>query len=139
MSAHHYFRDFNYCDSGMNPWLLVAELISKTGLSLSAMVSDRIIKYPSSGEINRTVIDANHILTSIAGKYSKLATKCESIDGLSLDFDSWRFNVRKSNTEPLLRINVESDGDRILMEEKTAEILILIDRLDSKMSRSLES
>ncbi|MCJ8320361.1 MAG: phosphomannomutase CpsG [Colwellia sp.] len=131
MSAHHYFRDFNYCDSGMIPWLLVAELMSQSGKTLSSMVCERINKYPSSGEINRTVANADIVLTKISERYLGQALEVENVDGLSLKFDNWRFNVRKSNTEPLLRINVESIGDRILMEEKTAEILMFIDTLDN--------
>jgi len=131
MSAHHYFRDFNYCDSGMIPWLLVAELMSQTGKTLSSMVCDRINKYPSSGEINRTVTDTELVLAKILEQYLSQAIKMEDVDGLSLEFGSWRFNVRKSNTEPLLRLNVESVGDRILMIEKTAEILLLIDNLEN--------
>ena len=127
MSAHHYFRDFNYCDSGMIPWLLVAELISSTGAPLSTMVKDRIKRYPSSGEINRTVVDADKVIEKILAKYEPLALNKEDVDGLSLAFDQWRFNLRKSNTEPLLRLNVESNGNQQLMEEKTAELLALID------------
>jgi phosphomannomutase len=128
MSAHHYFRDFNYCDSGMIPWLLVAELLSQSGKTLSSMVCDRINKYPSSGEINRTVVDADLVLTSISEKYASQAIKVEVVDGLSVQFVNWRFNVRKSNTEPLLRLNVESDGDKDLMVQKTNELLNIIDR-----------
>jgi len=127
MSAHHYFRDFNYCDSGMIPWLLVAELLSQTGNTLSSMVCDRINKYPSSGEINRTVIDAKAVLAKISEQYLLQAIKVENVDGLSLEFDKWRFNVRKSNTEPLLRLNVESIGDKNLMLNKTNELLAIID------------
>jgi len=127
MSAHHYFRDFNYCDSGMIPWLLVAELMSQSGKTLSSMVCDRINKYPSSGEINRTVGDTEIVLAKISAQYRSQAIKVEDVDGLSLQFDNWRFNVRKSNTEPLLRLNVESDGDIELMNEKTKELLAIID------------
>ena len=131
MSAHHYFRDFNYCDSGMIPWLLVAELISSTGFKLSEMVGDRIKLYPSSGEINRTVIDADLILNEISNYYLAEAIEKEDVDGLSLSFDNWRFNVRKSNTEPLLRLNVESFNDQDLMEVKTLEILALIEKINN--------
>jgi len=127
MSAHHYFRDFNYCDSGMIPWLLVAELLSQSGKTLSSMVCDRINKYPSSGEINRTVPNTETVLAKISAQYLSQAIKVEDVDGLSLQFDKWRFNVRKSNTEPLLRLNVESDGDIELMNAKTKELLALID------------
>jgi phosphomannomutase len=127
MSAHHYFRDFNYCDSGMIPWLLVAELMSQTGKTLSSMVCDRISKYPSSGEINRTVINSEAVLAKISEQYLHQAIKVENIDGLSLEFDRWRFNIRESNTEPLLRLNVESIGDKNLMLDKTSELLEIID------------
>ncbi|WP_281560866.1 phosphomannomutase CpsG [Thalassomonas sp. RHCl1] len=127
MSAHHYFRDFNYCDSGMIPWLLVAELISMTGTSLSAMVSDRIAKFPSSGEINRKVTDADLVLAKVDEHYRDAARKKEEVDGLSLAFDGWRLNIRKSNTEPLLRLNIESEGDVDLMERKTRELIAFIE------------
>ncbi|WDD99465.1 phosphomannomutase/phosphoglucomutase [Thalassomonas actiniarum] len=127
MSAHHYFRDFNYCDSGMIPWLLVAELISLTGTSLSAMVSDRIAKFPSSGEINRKVADADLVLAKVDAHYRDSAREKEEVDGLSLAFDGWRLNIRKSNTEPLLRLNIESEGDVDLMERKTRELIAFIE------------
>jgi phosphomannomutase len=107
---------------------LVAELLSQSGKTLSSMVCDRINKYPSSGEINRTVVDADLVLTSISEKYASQAIKVEVVDGLSVQFVNWRFNVRKSNTEPLLRLNVESDGDKDLMVQKTNELLNIIDR-----------
>ena len=128
MSAHHYFRDFNYCDSGMIPWLLVAELMSTSGQTLSSMVADRIDKFPSSGEINRTVSDTDKVLSEISSRFTEQAVHQENIDGLSLEFPQWRFNVRKSNTEPLLRLNVESKGDRALMERKTVELLSIIEK-----------
>ncbi|MEW6983627.1 phosphomannomutase CpsG [Colwelliaceae bacterium 6471] len=127
MSAHHYFRDFNYCDSGMIPWLLVAELISKKGTSLSTLVEQRIRQYPSSGEINKTVADANIVLNAIEEKYGNLAVQKEYVDGLSFRFEGWRFNIRMSNTEPLLRVNVESVEDDALMKSKTAELLKFIE------------
>ncbi|WDE05020.1 phosphomannomutase/phosphoglucomutase [Thalassomonas viridans] len=127
MSAHHYFRDFNYCDSGMIPWLLVAELISISGSSLSAMVSERIARFPSSGEINRKVSDADLVLAKVNEFYRDQARDKEEVDGLSLSFDGWRMNIRKSNTEPLLRLNVESEGDVGLMEAKTRELIALIE------------
>jgi len=127
MSAHHYFRDFNYCDSGMIPWLLVAELISITGINLSAMVSERIAKFPSSGEINRKVADADLVLAKVNEHYLPQAREKEEVDGLSLAFDGWRMNIRKSNTEPLLRLNVESEGDVELMATKTRELIAFIE------------
>ena len=127
MSAHHYFRDFFYCDSGMIPWLLVAELISTTGKPLSALVGERISKYPASGEINREVVSASEILQKIHNKYAENALTVDSTDGYSFEFDEWRFNVRMSNTEPVIRLNVESRGDMKLMETKTAEVLSVLE------------
>lgn len=129
MSAHHYFRDFYYCDSGMVPWLLVAQLVSQSGKRLSAMVDDSMARYPASGEINRQVRDAGAAIESITAKYGELATATDSTDGISMEFDNWRFNLRSSNTEPLIRLNVESRGDGALMQEKVSELLTLLDRL----------
>lgn len=126
MSAHHYFRDFSYADSGMIPWLLVAELVSKGGKPLSQLVNQRVAKYPISGEINRTVSDAARTLAALHDKYARDALSVENIDGYSFEFEEWRFNIRMSNTEPVIRLNVESRGDIALMERKTAEILELI-------------
>ncbi|GGP85079.1 hypothetical protein GCM10009410_17800 [Shewanella ulleungensis] len=124
MSAHHYFRDFAYCDSGMIPWLLVAELLSIKSVPLSSMVKQRIAKYPSSGEINRKVNDADITITAIEQKYAALPNaKIDYTDGLGIEFPEWRFNLRKSNTEPLIRLNVESKRDTLIMTEKTQEIL----------------
>ena len=125
MSAHHYFRDFAYCDNGNIPWLLVAALISESGRSLSQLVEDRMKKFPASGEINRKVADVKGTIARIEGRYSSGAI--DRTDGLSVEFPEWRFNLRGSNTEPVLRLNVESRGDEKLMQEKTAEILALID------------
>ena len=127
MSGHHYFRDFNYCDSGMIPWLLVWQLMSRENMTLSQMVAERMTLYPVSGEINRTVADADEVLKRIERHFQD--TKCDKdyTDGLSLAFENFRINVRKSNTEPVLRLNVESRGDRELMETKTRELLQLIE------------
>lgn len=111
MSAHHYFRDFAYCDSGMIPWLLVIELISKSGQSLSQLVNERMSMYPCSGEINYQVNDAQNIMKAIEEKFGASAKRVDTIDGLSMEFDGWRFNIRTSNTEPLLRLNVETKGN----------------------------
>ncbi len=127
MSAHHYFRDFAYCDSGMLPWLLVAKLIIQSGKSLAELVNDCMEKYPCSGEINRKVRDAQSIMAKVKQVYAKNAIKHDDIDGISMEFDTWRFNLRASNTEPLLRLNVESRGNVGLMQEKTKEILDFID------------
>ncbi len=127
MSAHHYFRDFAYCDSGMIPWLVVAELLSVSGKSLSELVAERQAAYPVSGEINRSVSDAAQVLKNIEAHYAAGAQSLDKTDGVSMEFPQWRFNVRMSNTEPLVRLNVESRGDQALMEVKTAEILAMIE------------
>ena len=128
MSAHHYFRDFSYCDSGMIPWLMVVELLSKSGLSLSQLVAERINKYPASGEINRQVGDSTQVIATIRDHYESAAKDIDFTDGLSLDLGEWRFSLRESNTEPVIRLNVESRGDTALMEEKTEELLNYIDQ-----------
>jgi phosphomannomutase len=121
MSAHHYFREFGYCDSGMIPWLLVTTLLSLTDTTLSSLVSARKAAYPVSGEINRKVEDADAVISEIEKNYA--AGKKDYTDGLSVEFKDFRFNVRKSNTEPLLRLNVETRGDAELLQEKTSELL----------------
>ncbi len=126
MSAHHYFRDFAYCDSGMIPWLLIAELLCKTKQPLSSMVKERIAKFPSSGEINYTVQDAGTTIKKIIDHYQPLAEHIDKTDGIGMEFGAWRFNLRKSNTEPVIRLNVESREDYGLMKEKTAELEALI-------------
>src|SRR5690606_17861314 len=129
MSAHHYFRDFFYADSGMIPWLLVAQLVSKGDATLSELVDDRMSKFPASGEVNRTVADAVRAIQVIRDRYAAEARIIDETDGVSLEFDDWRFNLRASNTEPVIRLNVESRGDTDLMRKKTGEILALLDRL----------
>ncbi|MBW2682131.1 MAG: phosphomannomutase [Deltaproteobacteria bacterium] len=124
MSAHHYFRDFGYCDSGMIPWLLIAALLSKLGVNLSELVADRIVAFPVSGEINNRVDDPDAIIAEVERAYSEGSK--DYTDGVSIAFPDFRFNIRKSNTEPLLRLNVESRGDVKLMREKTEDILGLI-------------
>jgi phosphomannomutase len=126
MSAHHYFRDFAYCDNGTIPWLLVAELMSRRGQTLSQMVSERIAKYPCSGEINREVADPVALLREIEEKYAADALEVDKTDGLSIAFADWRFNVRSSSTEPVFRLNVESRGDMDLMRQKTEELLAMM-------------
>lgn len=126
MSAHHYFRDFSYADSGMIPWLLVCEIISRSGQSLAELVDERMLRFPASGEINRKVSDANAVMRDIEDAFTNEASAIERIDGLSMEFASWRFNVRASNTEPLLRLNVESRGDVDLMQAKTEVLLGMI-------------
>jgi phosphomannomutase len=125
MSAHHYFRDFAYCDSGMIPWLLVSELMCKTGKSMSQLVAERMAAFPASGEINRTVQDAKALLAKVEAHYGPQALSVDYTDGLSMEFENWRFNVRMSNTEPVVRLNVESRADTALMQQKTAELLAL--------------
>lgn len=127
MSAHHYFRDFAYCDSGMIPWLLVAEQISLTGRTLGQLVDEAMKRFPASGEINRRVPDARAAIARVEAQFGPQAVTRDLTDGLSLEFADWRFNLRSSNTEPVLRLNVESRGDRAVMEAKTAEILTIID------------
>jgi phosphomannomutase len=127
MSAHHYFRDFAYCDSGMIPWLLVAALISRSGRSLSDLVGARMAKFPVSGEINRQVYNPSALIESVLTKYGPDALSIDETDGISVEFEQWRFSLRMSNTEPLVRLNVESKADVLLMQEKTAELLKMID------------
>lgn len=124
MSAHHYFRDFSYCDSGMIPWLLVAELMCRSGKKLSELVGARVDMFPCSGEINRKVEDSPAILKALEEKYAD--GEQDKMDGLSVAYADWRFNVRTSNTEPVMRLNVETKGDKELLATKTAEILEII-------------
>ena len=126
MSAHHYFRDFAYCDSGMIPWLLVAALVSSSGHTLGELVEDRIRRYPCSGEVNFTVADGAAAKAKVLAHYAPLNPRLDDTDGLSAEFDDWRFNLRSSNTEPLVRLNIESRGDRELVEEKLKEISALL-------------
>ena len=126
MSAHHYFRDFFYCDSGMIPWLLVAELLCVKNETLSSLVKDRIAKYPSSGEINFKVDNAEAVFERIKNYDWGEAYELGSIDGLDMVFEAWRFNIRSSNTEPLIRLNLESKANIALVEEKLAIMKQLI-------------
>ena len=127
MSAHHYFREFYYADSGMIPWLLVAELVSVTGKSLCELVGERQAKFPISGEINREVADAKQTLETLHSRYAPDALEVDDLDGYCFEFPEWRFNIRMSNTEPVVRLNVESRGDQALMEAKTAEVLAILE------------
>ena len=129
MSAHHYFRDFYYCDSGMVPWLLVGQLVSQQGKCLSSLVDDCMAAYPVSGEINRVVPDTDAALQAAYDAYSDDAIASDDMDGISLEFPDWRFNLRASNTEPVIRLNVESRADIQLMQTKTGELLSLLDRM----------
>ena len=126
MSAHHYFRDFSYADSGMIPWLLIAAIMSQQKATLSTLVGERMRAFPASGEINRKVKDAAAVLARVEEEYTPRAVAVDRTDGLSVEFAEWRFNLRSSNTEPLLRLNVESRGDAALMRAKTAELLELL-------------
>ena len=126
MSAHHYFRDFSYCDSGMIPWLLVAELLCVKKQSLGQLVNERLTAYPASGEINSSLVDPIKSIDRILEKYCSEAEYIDKTDGIGLEFKDWRFNLRTSNTEPVVRLNVESRADVKLMEEKTKEILLLL-------------
>ena len=123
MSAHHYFRDFSYCDSGMIPWLLVVALMSQSGKSLSQLVDERMAAFPASGEINRTISDPPALLRKVEQHYAGEALAVDHTDGLSMTFDTWRFNLRASNTEPVVRLNVESRADMPLLQLKTRELL----------------
>ncbi|WP_196137768.1 phosphomannomutase CpsG [Aliikangiella sp. G2MR2-5] len=127
MSAHHYFRDFGYCDSGMIPWLLVAELVSLSKKPLSTLVDERIEKYPSPGEINFKVTDTAETISRIEQIYLDDAHTVDRTDGISMEFESWRFNLRASNTEPVIRLNLETRGDKELMKEKLAELCKIIE------------
>lgn len=124
MSAHHYFRDFGYCDSGMLPWLLVCQLMAASGDSLSAMVDDRMAAYPVSGEINSRVEDPDAVIKAVEHRYDD--GEKDYTDGLSVSYPEYRFNLRKSNTEPVLRLNVETRADEQLLRKKTDELLALI-------------
>jgi phosphomannomutase len=127
MSAHHYFREFSYADSGMIPWLLVAELLCETGKPLSELVAKRQAMYPASGEINRTVNDAAATLQRLHESFAPQSLSVDDTDGYSFEFTDWRFNIRMSNTEPVVRLNVESRGDTALMKAKTAEVLEVLE------------
>ncbi len=126
MSAHHYFRDFAYCDSGMIPWLLVTELLSVKKQTLSELVEQRIQAFPSSGEINSRLENPSASIARVRQAFEKDALNTDETDGISLEFEQWRFNLRASNTEPVVRLNVESRGNPALMQQKTQEILDLL-------------
>jgi phosphomannomutase len=126
MSAHHYFRRFFYCDSGMIPWLVVLEILSRTDKTMSQLVEECVARFPSSGEINCSVKDAQIVMAHALAAYEAEALNVDLMDGVSVDFKDWRFNLRSSNTEPLIRLNVESRGSVQLMQEKTRELLNLI-------------
>jgi phosphomannomutase/phosphomannomutase/phosphoglucomutase len=131
MSAHHYFKDFAYCDSGMIPWLLMTEILSTTGKSMSELVAERQRLFPASGEINRKHADPEGAMAAVEATFGEGAT-IDRTDGLSIELADWRLNLRKSNTEPLLRLNVESRGDESLMRAKTDEVLAVVDSVGSR-------
>ena len=130
MSAHHYFKDFAYCDSGMIPWLLIIGLLSTKNKKLSELVAERIAAFPSSGEINSQLIDPDASIKRVLEAFKAQANKIDETDGIGLEFDNWRFNLRQSNTEPVVRLNVESRGNIALMEEKTKKILQILTDTD---------
>ncbi len=127
MSAHHYFKDFSYCDSGMIPWLLVLENMCREGKSLSELVQARVSLYPISGEINRTVARPAELIKKVEENFAAGSVSIDYTDGLSVEFADWRFNLRMSNTEPVIRLNVETRGDEQLMQMKTQELLAFIE------------
>ncbi|MCD1124793.1 phosphomannomutase CpsG [Jinshanibacter sp. LJY008] len=126
MSAHHYFRDFAYCDSGMIPWLLVTELLCVKRKTLGELVCERMLAYPASGEINCKLSDPGKSISIIRAAFENEALHLDETDGISLEFEEWRFNLRTSNTEPVVRLNVESRGNIELMKQKTELILSLL-------------
>ena len=126
MSAHHYFKEFSYCDSGMIPWLLILEMMSRTNKSLSSLIADQKSKFPSSGEINFNIENVDDSLKKVIDFYQKGYLQRDDFDGISLTFDSWRFNLRRSNTEAVVRLNVESRGDPDLVVQKVEEIKNLL-------------
>ncbi|MFV8844171.1 phosphomannomutase CpsG [Serratia fonticola] len=126
MSAHHYFRNFAYCDSGMIPWLLVAELVCVKGQTIGQLVKDRIAAYPSSGEINVKLAEPAISIDKVKQHYLELGGEVDYTDGISIEFSEWRFNLRSSNTEPVIRLNVETRADVALMQRKTTEVLTIL-------------
>ena len=127
MSAHHYFKDFFYCDSGMIPWLLVMELISTSGKPLSELVEKMMTSYPSPGEINRSIDDPAAAIGRVRSYFENDALLIDEIDGVSMEFSDWRFNLRMSNTEPLVRLNLETRGDEALLKQREEQILQLLE------------
>ena len=127
MSAHHYFKDFFYCDSGMIPWLLVMELISTSRKPLSELVEKMMTSYPSPGEINRSIDDPSAAIERVRSCFENDALLVDEIDGVSMEFSDWRFNLRMSNTEPLVRLNLETRGDEALLKQREEQILQLLE------------
>ncbi len=127
MSAHHYFRDFAYCDSGMIPWLLVTEMLCNKNVPLSSLVSKRMAAFPASGEINCQLKDPQAVIAQIRDIYCEDALHVDEMDGISIEYADWRFNLRPSNTEPVVRLNVETRQDKALLELKVAELVSIIE------------
>ena len=128
VSAHHYFREFEYCDSGIIPWLLVWDYLSNSNLSLSELIVERKNRFPSSGELNFTILNAVNCLERVQKHFASKVISIDKLDGLSMSFENWRFNLRTSNTEPLVRLNIETKGDDVLLREKTKELKLLINQ-----------
>lgn len=126
MSAHHYFRDFVFCDSGMIPWLVVCELMGRTGKPMSKLVAERIAAFPSSGEVNFRLTDPKATIAKIVATYTPQAIHRDDTDGISLSFGDWRFNLRSSNTEPVVRLNIEARGNRDMVQQKLTKLRDLI-------------
>ena len=127
MSAHHYFRDFGYCDSGMIPWLIVIQLMSRLNKTLSEMVSEQMLCYPVSGEINRRLTDPDRAIHRVLNYYKTSSGVVDTTDGISIEFSDWRFNLRQSNTEPVVRLNVETRGNSCMLDVKTQEVLEVLE------------
>lgn len=132
ISAHHYFRDFAYCDNGTIPWLLVAQLLSQQSVPLSSMVKQLQQQFPCSDEINFKVKDASAVMQHIQQHYQAELLTINLLDGLDLIFKDWRLSLRSSNTEPLLRLNIETRADRALLQQKITEVSTLITTFDQK-------
>ena len=126
MSAHHYFREFAYCDSGMIPWLLVTELLCLKGLTLGDLIHDRIEAYPASGEINSILMEPLTAIDRVEQHFLHEAQMVDRTDGISMSFADWRFNLRSSNTEPVVRLNVETKGNHDLLKLQTSRILSIL-------------
>ena len=126
MSAHHYFRDFAYCDSGMLPWILITELLCSSGKKFSELLEKRMKSYPCSGEINYKIDDSQEAIRKIKDYFALQGAAIDYTDGISVEFSDWRFNLRGSNTEPLLRLNLEVRGKNVSIAERVVEIESII-------------
>ena len=128
MSGHHYFRDFFYCDSGMLPWMLIAQHLNQSGQTLAEAVTEMRAEFPSSGEINFRVADKGAAVAAVRSRFEPDAASVDRTDGLSCDFGDWRFNLRASNTENLLRLNVEAASSRALVEARAADLSTILNK-----------